>query len=95
MEGKNINEKALKRVKQRKLSHLIYAISIMVAGLAKLISGLINWVKQSEAIISVPTVDIVLICLGSSFLLIGTIWLITQLRRRKEEKIKEIYLNCL
>lgn len=86
MEKKTNNEKAEKRLQRRKTGHLIYALSIMAAGLGMLISGLINWFKKE--MIEVPTLDIVLICLGSSFLLIGTIWLITQLRRKKEEKIK-------
>lgn len=73
------NDKSLKR---RRTSHLIYAICIIGAGLGMLISGLMNWFKQE--MIEVPTLDIVLICMGSSFLLIGTIWLITQLRKRKE-----------
>lgn len=84
--SENNKEKELKKVKHRKMSHIVYAISIMAAGLGMLISGIINWVKKE--IIEVPTLDIVLLCLGSSFLLIGTIWLITQLRKRKEEKIK-------
>lgn len=82
----NNNEKAVKRAKHWRISHLVYAISIMVAGLGMLISGLVNWFKQE--IIEVPILDIVLICLGSSFLLIGTIWLIMQIRKRREEKIK-------
>ncbi len=86
MEERNNNEKELKRIKHRKLSHIVYAISIMGAGLGMLIAGLINWFKQE--IIEVPTLDIILIALGSSFLLIGTIWLITQLVKRKEEKTR-------
>lgn len=87
--SENNKEKELKKVKHRKMSHIVYAISIMAAGLGMLISGIINWVKDSKSVLpSIATIDIVLLCLGSSFLLIGTIWLITQLRRRKEEKIK-------